>query len=412
MPATAAGTTTGCPARLSRETDFSPASVIKKLKAMFFKDIIGHDELKRRLIDTVKSGHIAHAQLFEGSDGAGTLPLAIAYARYLQCTGRSDNDACGTCPSCRQISALMHPDLHFVFPIANKKQRKEPVCDDYIAEWRDYLKATLYPSAESWQQFLATGNSQPLIYVHEAHEIIRKLTLKSFESEYKIMIIWQAHLMNEACANAILKLIEEPFDKTLFLLVSDHPEKILETIRSRTQRIKVPPLATDTIATALQQRHGLDSQTANAVAHTAAGDYLKALEAIQLSEERERFFTLFVTLMRQAYARQVKELKRWSEEVAALGRESEKRFIGYCQQMLRESFIYNQHRPELNYTRPEESQFLSRFAPFINGANIEELCELFRLAERDIAQNANGKIVFFDVAVQVIILIRKGSQPA
>ena len=147
------------------------------------------------------------------------------------------------------------------------------------------------------------------------------------------------------------------------------------------------------------------------MAHTATGSYLKALETVQLSEEREHFFELFVTLMRKAYARQVKELKKWSEEVAALGRESEKRFIGYCQQMMRESFIYNLHRPELDYVRPEEEQFLSRFAPFINAANIEELSELFRLAERDIAQNANGKIVFFDVAVQVIILIRKGQPP-
>ncbi len=378
---------------------------------MFFKDIIGQEEVKRRLIETVKSGHMAHAQLFAGSDGAGALPLALAYARYILCTHRGDDDACGECPSCRQISSLMHPDLHFVFPIANKKQRKEPVCDDYIAEWRDYLKTTAYPSADGWQQFLATGNSQPLIYVHEAREIIRKLSLKSFESDYKIMIIWQAHLMNDACSNAILKLLEEPFDKTMFLLVSDRPENILETIRSRTQRTLIPPLPTETIATALQQGQGLDAQTANAVAHTATGSYLKALETVQLSEEREHFFELFVTLMRKAYARQVKELKKWSEEVAALGRESEKRFIGYCQQMMRESFIYNLHRPELDYVRPEEEQFLSRFAPFINAANIEELSELFRLAERDIAQNANGKIVFFDVAVQVIILIRKG-QPS
>ena len=219
---------------------------------MFFKDIIGQDDVKRRLIESVKNGHIAHAQLFEGNDGAGALPLALAYARYIQCTHRGEDDACGECPSCRQMTALMHPDVHFVFPIANKKQKKEPVCDDYIAEWRNYVGETPYPSAESWQQFLATGNSQPLIYVHEAREIIRKLSLKSFESEYKIMIIWQAHLMNDACSNAILKLLEEPFDRTLYLLVSDRPENILETIRSRTQRIKVPPLTTDAIATALQ----------------------------------------------------------------------------------------------------------------------------------------------------------------
>ncbi|MCD8287277.1 MAG: DNA polymerase III subunit delta, partial [Porphyromonadaceae bacterium] len=273
-----------------------------------------------------------------------------------------------------------------------------------------YLGKTPYPSARSWQQFLAVGNSQPLIYVSEAREIIRKLNLKSYESEYKIMIIWQAHLMNAECANAILKMLEEPYEKTLFLLISDKPENLLETIRSRTQRIKIPFLSTEAIASALQRGQGLDAQTALAVAHTAGGDYLKALETVQLDGERQDFFKLFVSLMRQAYARQVKELKKWSEEVAALGREGEKRFIGYCQQMVRESFIYNQHRPELSYTHPEEEQFLTRFAPFINAANVEELVELFRLAERDIAQNANGKILFFDVALQVTILIAKGRQ--
>ncbi len=377
---------------------------------MYFKDVIGQDSVKKRLVDSVREGRIAHAQLFEGNDGYGTLPLALAYARYIQCTGEKGDDACGVCPSCRQFTSLMHPDVHFVFPIVNKKERSKPVCDDYIAEWRDYLKETAYPSAESWQQFLATGNSQPQIYVHEAREIIRKLNLKSFESEYKIMIIWQAHLMNDACANAILKLLEEPFDKTVFLLVSDTPERLLETIRSRTQRIQLHGIAADAVARSLHESEGLDPQTANAIAHTSGGDYLKALSTIRLNSEQEKFLELFITLMRQAYARQVKELKRWSEEVAALGREAEKRFIGYCQQMLRESFIHNLHRAELTYTRPDEEQFLSRFAPFINEQNIEALTELFRLAERDIAQNANGKIVFFDVAVQTIILIKKGNE--
>ncbi|MCD7710579.1 MAG: DNA polymerase III subunit delta' [Porphyromonadaceae bacterium] len=375
---------------------------------MFFRDIIGQDEVKSRLIQSVRQGRIAHAQLFEGVDGAGALPLALAYARYIQCTRRTADDACGECPSCRQISLLMHPDVHFVFPI--KKQRTDSICDDFLSTWRDYLGKTPYPSARSWQQFLAVGNSQPLIYVSEAREIIRKLNLKSYESENKTMIIWQDHLMNSECANAILKMLEEPYEKTLFLLISDKPENLLETIRSRTQRIKIPFLSTEAIASALQRGQGLDAQTALAVAHTAGGDYLKALETVQLDGERQDFFKLFVSLMRQAYARQVKELKKWSEEVAALGREGEKRFIGYCQQMVRESFIYNQHRPELSYTHPEEEQFLTRFAPFINAANVEELVELFRLAERDIAQNANGKILFFDVALQVTILIAKGRQ--
>ncbi|MBQ8423397.1 MAG: DNA polymerase III subunit delta [Coprobacter sp.] len=377
---------------------------------MFFKDIIGQENIKHRLITSVKEARIPHAQLIEGRDGQGALPLALAYARYIQCTGEKGDDACGMCPSCKQFSNLMHPDIHFVFPITNKKQRSKPICDDYITEWREYLNETRYPSAESWQQFLATGNSQPQIYVHEAHEIIRKLNLKSFESEHKIMIIWQAHLMNTACANAILKLLEEPFDKTVFLLVSDKPEMMLETIRSRTQRLQLRATDSEAIAADLRDHQGLDTQTANAIAGASGGDYLKAMELIQLNSEQELFLELFIALMRQAYARQVKNLKEWSEKVANLGREAEKRFIAYCQQMLRESFIHNLQQPELNYTRPDEEQFLSRFAPFINEHNIQDLMELFRLAERDIAQNANGKIVFFDVAVQVIILIKKGNE--
>lgn len=377
---------------------------------MFFKDIIGQENIKHRLITSVKETRIPHAQLIEGRDGQGALPLALAYARYIQCTGEKGDDACGMCPSCKQFSNLMHPDIHFVFPITNKKQRSKPICDDYITEWREYLKETRYPSAESWQQFLATGNSQPQIYVHEAHEIIRKLNLKSFESEHKIMIIWQAHLMNTACANAILKLLEEPFDKTVFLLVSNKPEMMLETIRSRTQRLQLRATDSEAIAADLRNHQGLDTQTANAIAGASGGDYLKAMELIQLNSEQELFLELFITLMRQAYARQVKNLKEWSEKVANLGREAEKRFIAYCQQMLRESFIHNLRQPELNYTRPDEEQFLARFAPFINEHNIQDLMELFRLAERDIAQNANGKIVFFDVAVQVIILIKKGNE--
>ncbi len=377
---------------------------------MFFRDIIGQDNIKRRLISTVKENRIPHAQLIEGNAGYGTLPMALAYARYIQCTGEKDEDACGKCPSCRQFSNMMHPDVHYVYPIVNKKQRSKPICEDYITEWREYIKETRYPTAESWQQYLATGNSQPQIYVHEAHEIIRKLNLKSFESEHKIMIIWQAHLMNSACANAILKLLEEPFENTIFLLISDRPETMLETIRSRTQRVQLRAISGDAIAQDIHERFGLDTQTAFAIGNSSGGDYIRAIESVQLNEEQALFFELFVTLMRQAYARQVKTLKKWSEEVASLGREVEKRFIGYCQQMLRESFIYNLKHSELNYTRPEENQFLTRFAPFINEHNIEALSELFRLAERDISQNANEKIVFFDVAVQVIILIKKGNE--
>ena len=364
---------------------------------MFFKDIIGQDDVKRRLIESVKNGHIAHAQLFEGNDGAGALPLALAYARYIQCTHRGEDDACGECPSCRQMTALMHPDVHFVFPIANKKQKKEPVCDDYIAEWRNYVGETPYPSAESWQQFLATGNSQPLIYVHEAREIIRKLSLKSFESEYKIMIIWLPELMNPVCANKLLKILEEPYEKTVFLLVSNQPDKILGTILSRSQRINMRVVSPEKISEALQRRYSLGQQDADAVAHIANGNFIKALETIQLSEENQYFFDLFVRLMR---------LKVWSEEAADMGREKEKRFLAYTQRMLRENYIYNLHIPEISYLNSREEQFSTRFAPFIHERNIISLMNELSKAESDISQNANGKIVFFDLAIKMIMLLK------
>lgn len=373
---------------------------------MFFKDIIGQEEIKLRLIHSVHSRQIAHAQLFCGPEGIGKLPLALAYARYIQCTDKGEYDACGVCPSCKQFSSIMHPDVHFVFPIYKNEKKKKRICDDYLNEWRKCISENQYFTLERWLTYLDAENAQVSIYADESREIIRKISLKTYESDYKVMIIWLPELMNPVCANKLLKILEEPYEKTVFLLVSNQPDKILGTILSRSQRINMRSIPSPKISEALQNQYALGQQDADAVAHIANGNYIKALETIQLSDENQYFFELFVQLMRLAYARKIKELKAWSEEAADMGREKEKRFLAYTQRMLRENYIYNLHIPQISYLNSREEQFSSRFAPFIHERNIIPLMEELGRAESDISQNANGKIVFFDLAIKMIMLLK------
>ena len=372
---------------------------------MYFKDIIGQEEAKERLIKNVKEGKIAHAQLFCGGQGIGKLPLAIAYARYLSCQNPNDEDACGKCPNCVKFDKLAHPDLHFVFPVVKKKSSKETVSDDYLPEWRELLKDTPYFNLPMWLQAMGTENQQALIYVKESDEIIRKLSLKSSQGGYKIMIIWMPEKMNTECSNKLLKLLEEPPAQTLFLLVSEEPDALLTTIQSRTQRIQLHGIREEAIATQLVQRYGVQQEDAVHIAHLSAGNFLKALETIHLNEDSKQFFELFVNLMRLAYQRKIREMKQWSETLAAMGREKQKNFLNYCQQMLRENFIYNFRDPSLVYMNAEERNFSSRFAPFVNEKNVIGIMNELSEAQRHIEQNVNAKMVFFDFALKMIVLL-------
>jgi DNA polymerase-3 subunit delta' len=372
---------------------------------MYFKDIIGQEEAKERLIQNVKEGKIAHAQLFCGGQGIGKLPLAIAYARYLSCQNPNDEDACGKCPNCVKFDKLAHPDLHFVFPVVKKKSSKETVSDDYLPEWRELLKDTPYFNLPMWLQAMGTENQQALIYVKESDEIIRKLSLKSSQGGYKIMIIWMPEKMNTECSNKLLKLLEEPPAQTLFLLVSEEPDALLTTIQSRTQRIQLHGIREEAIATQLVQRYGVQQEDAVHIAHLSAGNFLKALETIHLNEDSKQFFELFVNLMRLAYQRKIREMKQWSETLAAMGREKQKNFLNYCQQMLRENFIYNFRVSSLVYMNAEERNFSSRFAPFVNEKNVIGIMNELSEAQRHIEQNVNAKMVFFDFALKMIVLL-------
>lgn len=372
-----------------------------------FRDVIGQEAAKQRLLQEAGEGRIPHAQLFCGPGGAGKLPLALAYAKYLCCTNPGPEGACGTCPSCVKWNKLVHPDVHFMFPIVKSAKGKKEVCDDYLADWRHLLMNNPYFALPHWLSAMGAENGQALIYARESDEITRKLSLKSVEGGYKITIIWLPEKMHEACANKLLKLLEEPPEKTLFLLVSEMPEQLLSTILSRTQRFSVPRIAEADIALALRDKYAVQSADADAIAHMANGSFVKALETISLNEENQLFFDLFVSLMRLAWQRKIRELKQWSEQVAGLGRERQKNFLDYCQRMIRENFIYNLHQPEMNYLTLPEENFAIRFAPFVNERNVVGIMEELSEAQLHIVQNVNPRMVFFDFALKMIMLLKQ-----
>ena len=371
---------------------------------MFFRDIIGQDEAKQRLIREAKEGKIAHARLFCGPEGIGKLPLAIAYARYLSCQSPGVDDACGTCPNCMKYNKLAHPDLHFVFPVIKIKS-KDTVSDDFLSEWRELLSQTPYFNLNMWLKEMGAENQQAQIYVKESDEIIRKLNLKSSQGGYKIMIIWLPEKMNVECSNKLLKLLEEPPSQTIFLLVSEEPEMLLTTIQSRTQRFNLYGIEEKQIAQKLIQQYGILEQDAIDIAHLSEGNFLKALETIHLNEENQLFFEMFVSLMRLSYQRKIREMKQWSETMASMGRERQKQFLQYCQRMIRENFIYNFHESSITFLNEEERHFSSRFAPFVNERNVIGIMNELSEAQRHIEQNVNARMVFFDFSLKMIVLL-------
>ena len=371
---------------------------------MFFKDVIGQEEAKQRLIREAKEGKIAHARLFCGPEGIGKLPLAIAYARYLSCKNPGEKDACGICPSCIKFNKLAHPDLHFVFPVIKKKS-KDTVSDDFITEWRELLSQTPYFNLNIWLEEMGAENQQAQIYVKESDEIIRKLSLKSSQGGYKIMIIWLPEKMNVECSNKLLKLLEEPPSQTIFLLVSEEPDMLLTTIQSRTQRFALYGIEEKYITERLQSQYGLQERDAISIGHRSEGNFLKALESIHLNEENKLFFDLFVSLMRLSYQRKIREMKQWSETLAAMGRERQKHFLSYCQRLVRENFMFNFQDPSLIFMNEEEQNFSKRFAPYINEKNVMGIMDELSEAQRHIEQNVNARMVFFDFSLKMIVLL-------
>lgn len=373
---------------------------------VFFRDIIGQKAVIDQLRRSVDDNRLAHALLITGPRGNGKLPIAIALANYLLCPN-GQGDACGVCPACVKLKKYIHSDLHFVFPVKKKKSGSDnPVSDDYITEWREMLSKSAYFSYDDWLAKLDLENQQPMIYDRESAEILHKLSMQSREGGWKVVIIWLPEKMKEVGSNKLLKIIEEPPKNTLFLLVSEEPDKIIATILSRTQKVVVPRIETSDIEEALQSRMGLSFKDARQIAQKSGGNWEKAEELISLSDEKSLYLDLFMQLMRVAYARNIRDMKAWSEQVAGLGRERQKRLLDYCQSMIRENFIMNFKEPGMNFMSQAEQNFSVRFSPYVNERNIFGIMEELSEAQRHIEQNVNAKMVFFDMSLRMIVWIK------
>lgn len=374
--------------------------------SLFFKDIIGQRGVVEQLRRCVDENRLAHALLMTGPRGNGKLAIAIALANYLLCNNRGE-DACGSCPACVKLAKFVHSDIHFVFPVKNRKgSGDKPVSDDYITEWRELLSKGAYFSYDDWLAKLDIENQQPMIYERESSVILHKLSMQSREGGWKVVIIWLPEKMKEEGSNKLLKIIEEPPKDTLFLLVSEEPDKIIPTILSRAQRVEIPRISQTDMEDALQQHYGLAFDEAKSIASQSAGNWEKAEEMLSLNEEKARYLELFMQLMRVAYARNIRDMKAWSEQVAALGRERQKRLLEYCQRMIRENFMMNFKRDEMIYMSQDERNFSVRFSPFVNERNIFGIMEELSEAQRHIEQNVNAKMVFFDMSLRMIVWIK------
>lgn len=375
---------------------------------MRFKDIKGHEEAKHRVREMVASGRLPHAILLSGPEGIGKLAFARAIAAYVQCKHPTpDGDSCGQCDACLLNSSHSHPDLGFSFPTTGSKGSSPLISVDYISQWREFIDT--YPEApyKQWLTYLGNENAQPTIKVEETKEIIRVMNRSNYSAGTKVLIMWLPEKLQLAAANRLLKLIEEPAEGKLFILVSSRPNDILPTIQSRLQRIELNPLSEGETAQWLMDHYHSSLKDAETAARIAGGNLIKAVEMIDSAGERKEFFDLFCELMRLAYSRNVAALKTWSETLASGGREKERRFLLYLARQIRENFVYNLGCGSLNALTPEEEAFSSRFARFIHTGNIEMIEKEIDDANRDILQNGNAKIIFFDFAVQMIIALRK-----
>ena len=380
---------------------------------MVFEQVIGQQEVQQRLMQMADEGRLPHAILLCGPQGCGKLALAVGFAQYLLSLNDQQPavDMWGE-PVPRQLSPMLqkleHPDLHFTYPtikLPSMSADHKPVSDDFAQEWHELVMDSLYFTMNEWLEQMGGENQQAIITAGESDDLIRKLSLKSSQGGYKVSVVWLPERMNIECANKILKLLEEPPSQTVFLMVSEEPDRLLETIRSRVQRIDIKKIADADIQQALIDKRGLAEDQARRITRMANGNWLKALEMLGSDSENELFLDMFQTLMRLAYQRKVKDLKAWSERMASMGREKQKRFLEYFLRLIRENFMYNFHREELCYMTQREEDFAKNFSRFINEDNILPITDLANLAIRDIGQNANGKIVFYDFALQMIVLL-------
>jgi len=384
-------------------------------KNLQFKEITGQNEIKQRLIQTVRENRVSHAQLFFGPEGSRKLAMAIAYSQYINCRSRitdpslpGGSDSCGTCPSCIKYSKLIHPDLHFIFPVAKTREvDKDPVSKDFLKTWREVLLENNYRlSLNDWYQIAGFEKKQGIINADDCSEILRTLSYKSYESEFKVMIIWMADRLYHSAAPKILKILEEPPDKSLFILITETPEKIINTILSRTQSLRFSRLNDDDILREMTAPPlSCSPEDAARIIPLADGNLIKAVKIWKRDEDEIFYLEKFVQWMRLSYKNELKKSYDFVSEIAKLGRERQKSFLAYAQRIVRNSLLINYKNPQLSKLNSEEQDFMTKFGRFINHTNIVRFNEELEKAQAHIDRNANPSILFMDLTMTFTILL-------
>ena len=375
---------------------------------MLFNEIIGQDHIKKHLRISAENGRIPHAQLFVGKEGSGTLPMAIAYAQFLLCYFSENSEVCNL-----KCNKLQHPDLHFAFPVtSNESVKSHPVSDLFLDDWRQFIENQLYGSLFNWLQYIGVENKQGLISVDEAELIVKKLQLKSYEGGFKVMIIWMAEKMNTTAANKLLKLIEEPPQKTIFLLITENEEQLLSTIKSRCQALYFPGLSEQDIINSLMVNYQQTANEAKKIAHQAEGNYNKALQLIQNDASDLVFEEWFVEWIRTAFRAKenvtvVQQLIKWSELISKTGRETQKRFLEYCLQFFRHALLLNYKSEQLVFMESKTDFKLSKFSSFVHSNNIFDIEKELNDAIYHIERNGNPKIIFLDLSIKLTRFLHK-----
>ncbi len=375
---------------------------------MQFKDIIGQEEIKRKLIRSVQENRVPHAQMLVGPSGNGKLALVLAYAQYIMCQNRTETDSCGVCPACQKMSKYIHPDMHFVVPTAPTKKIKDNESDLFIENWRDYLaKCEGYASEEDWYLHLDIENKQGFISVRDAKTLIHKLNFKAFEGSFKIVVIWMAEKLRDDTANKMLKMLEEPPERTFFLLVAEDPEGILATIKSRTVMTRVPRIGTNDIQSSLSERIGVESETAKDIALIANGNWIAAKKMSQNNDDYKYNFHIFQQWMRLCFKNKIPELIDFSDNLKDLGREKQKNLLSYSLSVVHNAFLINNGLANNVLLPDDEKQFCSNFAPFIKNENAATIANLLNESISQIEQNAYASLLFTNLSLKLCILLRQ-----
>ncbi|MCF6278805.1 MAG: DNA polymerase III subunit delta' [Flavobacteriaceae bacterium] len=374
---------------------------------MRFSAILGQEHIKNHLQQSAANGRIPHAQLFVGKEGSGALAMAIAYAQHILCNGNSNAEVCNL-----KCDKLAHPDLHFAFPVTtNERVKKHPTSNLFLTDWRNFIAQKPYGNLFDWLQFIGVENKQGLIGKDEALEISKKISLKSYEGGFKIVIIWMAEKMNSSAANKLLKLIEEPPEKTIFILITENEENIISTIRSRCQALHFPVLRESDIVNGLISSEGIAENEARKIAHQCDGNYNKALQILHNNSSDSVFEEWFITWIRAAFrargnAAVINELVTWSDAISKTGRETQKRFLHYCLQFFRQALLTNYKASNLAFLETQTQGFdLKKFAPFVHGNNIESINNEINDAIYHIERNGNAKIILLDLSIKLTRLL-------